>query len=444
MKSIKNFSVKPRLPQALAKIHDLAYNLWWTWNPEAIDLFRRLDPTEWEHTYHNPVKMLGTIAQEVLEERAQDESFLAHLHRVANDFQAYMSSKQTWYGKQYGVPETPQIAYFSAEFGIAECLPLYSGGLGMLAGDHLKSASDLGLPLAGVGLLYRVGYFQQYLNAGGWQQELYPENDFYNMPITPLLDEKGNQLFVKVQLPGREVFVLLWKAQIGRIPLILLDCDTTRNQPQDRRITGELYGGTIETRIQQEIVLGIGGLRALHALNYHPPVYHMNEGHSAFLALERIRVAMERHSMSFSDAHELTRSSNLFTTHTPVPAGIDVFSGELMDRYFSSYAPKLGISWQDFLNLGWQTNTPKGDGFSMAVCAINLAAHCNGVSVLHAKVSREMWKDMFPGFMVNEVPICSVTNGVHQRSYISKEMSQLYDRYLGPKWLQPPAGNPVW
>ncbi|MBF0500596.1 MAG: alpha-glucan family phosphorylase [Candidatus Riflebacteria bacterium] len=444
MKSIQTFVVVPSLPEPLKRLKELAHNLWWCWNPEALELFHRLDAAGWEETYHNPVKMLGSMSQKLLEEKAQDDGYLAHLERVWNSYQAYMKNHQTWYAKKYGYPDKPLIGYFSAEFGIAECLPLYSGGLGMLAGDHLKSASDLGIPLVGVGLCYRVGYFQQYLNAAGWQQERYPANDFFNMPMTLIRDDKGEPVTVSVQLLDRHVEILIWRINIGRVTLLVLDTDTPANSPSDRRITGELYGGDLETRIQQEIVLGIGGLRALHACNYHPTVYHMNEGHAGFLAIERIRIAMERHQMSFAEGCELTRSSNLFTTHTPVPAGIDVFNRDLMDRYFGSYAPRLGISMQEFLDIGWARATPKGDGFSMAVCALNLASHANAVSKLHGRVSREMWRDLYPRMPADDVPIEYVTNGVHLHSYISMELSQLYDRYLGPRWVQAPGDHTVW
>jgi starch phosphorylase len=444
MKPIRTFIVVPSLPEALAPLKELANNIWWCWNPEAIALWRRLDPVQWEETYHNPVKMLGNISQERLEAKAHDEAFLANLERVYTSFKQYMSDKQTWFAKNHGYNDKPVVAYYSAEFGLTESVRLYSGGLGMLAGDHLKSASDLGIPLVGIGMLYRVGYFQQRLNAGGYQQEVYPENDFHNMPVVPELDKNGNQLRISVQLPGRTLHCLIWKLQVGRVPLYLLDTDTPENNAGDRWITRELYGGDTETRIMQELVLGIGGLRALHALDLHPCVYHMNEGHSAFLALERIAVAMERHQMTFHEALELTRSGNVFTTHTPVPAGIDVFSKELMEKYFSQYYSKLGIGWQEFINLGWQANTPKGDGFSMAVLALNLCGEANGVSKLHGKVSRQMWGNLYPEVPFQEIPINSITNGVHTRSYASQEMSALFDRYLGPRWVMNPGDQTVW
>ena len=444
MKPIRTFTVAPSLPESLLHLKELAYNLWWCWNPEAIALWRRLDPVLWDETYHNPVKILGTISQKRLEEKAKDDAFLANLERVYENFTDYMNEQQTWFDKKHGHRDVPVVAYFSAEFGLTESVRLYSGGLGMLAGDHLKSASDLGIPLVAVGMLYRVGYFKQKLNAGGYQQEVYPENDFYNMPITPILDANGNHSRVTVDLPGRTLHCLLWKLQIGRVPLYLLDTDTPENSAGDRWITRELYGGDTETRIMQELVLGIGGLRALHTLNIHPRVYHMNEGHSAFLALERIAVSMERHKMSFREALELTRAGNVFTTHTPVPAGIDVFSRELMEKYFSQYYSKLQISWQEFLNLGWQDNTPKGNGFSMAVCALNLCGEANGVSKLHGAVSRKMWGDLYPEVPFKEIPIDSITNGVHTRSYVSTEMSALFDRYLGPRWVANPGDQTVW
>jgi len=444
MKPLRTFVVVPSLPTELARLKDLAYNMWWSWNPGAVAIFRQLDPDEWEKTYHNPARMLGTVSQERLETKAQDDGFLAHLERIWNSFQDYLKDQKTWFAKKYGYSEKPIIAYFSAEFGLHESLPLYSGGLGMLAGDHLKSASDVGLPLVGIGLMYRVGYFQQYLNSDGYQQERYPENDFHNMPAELSRRPDGKPLTVSVSLPGRNVTVQIWRIKVGRIPLLALDTDVAENQPQDRAITRELYGGDTETRIQQEIVLGIGGLHALHVMNFHPTVYHMNEGHSAFLAIERISIAMERHQLSFREALELTRQSNVFTTHTPVPAGIDVFGRELMEKYFSQYYSKLGISWQEFLDLGWQAATPKGDGFSMAVVALNLCGYANGVSKLHGEVSRRMWGNLYPRVPAQEIPIRSITNGIHVRSSISTEMSSLYDRYLGPRWVNSPWDHSVW
>jgi starch phosphorylase len=433
IKPLNTFKVGPNLPKELKRLEELAYNLWWSWDRGAMDLFHRLDQDLWEEFYHNPVKMLGTMPQERLDEMAVDEGFLSHLDRVWKDFEEYMSAT-TWYEKTYGTPEGPLIAYFSMEFGIAECLPFYSGGLGVLSGDHLKSASELGLPLVGVGLLYQLGYFKQYLNVDGWQGENYPVNDFYNMPIHPELDQEGNPLKIHVDMPGRKVYAQVWRLQVGRVALYLLDTNIPENSREDQHITGQLYGGDREMRIQQEILLGIGGVRALHALGFHPVVYHMNEGHSAFSALERIRLYMEEKGLGFPEAFELTRAGNVFTTHTPVPAGIDVFPHDLMDKYFSEYYKH--IPRETLLGLGSQDPGNSNGEFSMAILALRLSARTNGVSRLHGKVSRSLWKGVWPGIPVDEVPITHITNGVHIGTWVSKEITALLDRYLGVEWAR--------
>jgi len=446
------FTVIPSLPAKLERLRELAYNLWWCWNLEAIDLFRRLDRELWEESGHNPVLMLGTIEQERLEEAAEDEGFLAQLERVYQNFERYIKSQNTWYGKTHGAPTTslaegsrvPYIAYFSAEFGLTDCIPNYAGGMGILAGDHLKAASDLGLPLVGVGLLYQEGYFRQYLNRDGWQQELYPENDFYNMPIQLELREDGTPLTIQVDFPGRKVTAQVWRAQVGRVPLFLLDTNIPANSRQDQNITDELYGGDLEMRIQQEIMLGIGGLRALEAMGIRPTVCHMNEGHSAFLALERIRILMEKQGLSFAEAREAVSAGNIFTTHTPVPAGIDRFPPELMDKYFSAYYSELGLSREEFLALGRENPADSQEPFCMAILALRLTAHTNGVSRLHGQVSRRMWQGIWPGVPEEEVPITWITNGVHIPSWTSFDMASLYDRYLGPRWLERPDDPTIW
>ncbi len=443
MRPIQTFTVAPKVPEALKPMEEMAYNIWWAWNHESVDLWRRLDNVEWEATYHNPAKMLGTVRQERLREVVEDDGFMAHMARVYKGFKDYLSDV-TWYERTYGKVESPRIAYFSAEFGLTEAIPIYSGGLGVLAGDHLKSASDLGIPLIGVGLLYRNGYFRQYLNADGWQQEKYPSNDFFNMPIKVIKDKKGDPLTIDLHFPGRVVKVNVWSLEVGRVKLLLLDTDNPANSASDQQITAGLYGGDLETRIQQEIVLGIGGLRALQTLDYHPIVYHMNEGHSAFLALERIRVAMQRHNLSFYEALEETRTSNVFTTHTPVPAGIDVFYRDLIEKYFTEYNKSVGISIDELLKLGWDNDTPKGAGFSMAVLAFNLSSYANGVSKLHGRVSRNMWRNLWPGLPEHEIPITSITNGVHIPSWISRDLATLFDRYLGPRWMKECANGQVW
>jgi starch phosphorylase len=436
----------------LERLRELASNLWWTWNHEAIELFRRLDRDLWETSGHNPVLMLGTIRQERLMQVAEDDGFLAHCDRVYREFDRYLKSKSTWYQKTYGKGDDGlapgdswhRIAYFSAEFGLTESLGIYAGGLGILAGDHLKSASELGIPLIGVGLLYQQGYFRQYLNPDGWQQELYPDNDFYNLPLALERQLSGAPLLVEVEYPGRTVKAQVWRAHVGRIPLYLLDANIEENQPADRDITDQLYGGDNDMRIRQEILLGIGGIRALEALDLRPSVCHMNEGHSAFLALERIRLLMAEQGLSFSEASEAAAAGHVFTTHTPVPAGIDWFAPDLVDRYFGQYYPQLGISRNEFLGLGRKNPADTNGYFCMAILAMRLANRINGVSQLHAQVSRKMWQEVWPQVPTEEIPILGITNGIHPRSWISHDMADLYDRYLGPRWIERPADLSIW
>lgn len=432
MKPIATFKVRPSLPDALKPLLQIAYNLRWSWDHAAIDLFRRFDRDLWETAGRNPVRVLGSVDQSVLEAAAKDDSFLAHLRGVSERLDAYLSSKGSWYQREHADSNDLLVAYFSLEFGITECLPIFAGGLGVLAGDHLKAASDLGLPLVGVGLLYQEGYFRQYLNAAGWQQEAFEENDFHVLPI-----EFVPNVQVRVDLPDGKVTARLWRAVVGRIQLYLLDTNLPANRPEHRAITAQLYGGDLDMRIKQEILLGIGGVRALDALGLRPTVYHMNEGHSAFLALERIRSLMESRHLSFAEARVLASSSLVFTTHTPVPAG-------LMDHYFSAFYPRLGISRHDFLALGRQNPANDHEDFCMTVLALRLAAFSNAVSKLHGSVSRKMWNSIWGGLPESEVPIGHVTNGVHFRSWVSLEMNQLYDRYLGPKWREEPADAKLW
>jgi glycogen phosphorylase len=445
MKPVRIFSVIPSLPAPIEGLRRIAYNLRWAWDHEAIELFRRLDRDLWESTGHNPVLMLGTIDQARLEAAAADDAFRAHLERVAADFDAYLEGRSTWFAKT-SRPEAsrPLVAYFSLEFGLTECLSIFAGGLGILAGDHLKSASDLGVPLVGVGLLYQQGYFRQYINQAGWQQEEYPNNDFHNLPVSRALGSDGKPLVVRVPFPGHEVVAQVWRAQVGRVPLYLLDTNIDANsRPEDRDITDQLYGGDRETRIRQELMLGVGGYRALEALGLEPTVYHMNEGHSAFLGVERVRRLMETRGLAFAEARELASASLVFTTHTPVEAGHDYFSPEQIDRYFSDYYHALGISRDAFLALGRRGPGDAGD-FCMTVLALRLASRSNGVSKLHGEVSRHMWQPLWPGVPAEEIPIGHVTNGVHFRSWISMEMNQLFDRYLGPNWREEPANSDVW
>ncbi len=442
--TVRTFQVFPDIPAPLEPLLEIAHNLWWVWHPDAVELFRRLDRELWETVYHNPVKLLGSNTQIKLAAAAEDDGYLAHLRRVHESFKQHLSEKG-WFHQTHGEKSKFLVAYFSAEFGLHESLPIYSGGLGVLAGDHLKSASELAIPLVGVGLLYRNGYFQQYLSADGWQQEAYPELDFYNLPVQPLKYTDGSPVHVRVELPDNSVFCKVWKASVGRIPLYLLDTNITENSPADREITARLYGGGTEMRIKQEIVLGIGGVRALDVLNIEPTVFHMNEGHSAFLALERIRVLLESNAnLGFDETRQQVMASNVFTTHTPVPAGIDVFTPDMITKYFKSFWESLKLDEEGFLALGREKVEDKKQGFSMAVLAIRLADHYNGVSKLHGEVARKMWHNLWPDVPAQEVPIRHVTNGVHVRTWLSPDIQFVLDRYLSDKWISDPTDQSVW
>jgi starch phosphorylase len=456
LKPIRDVEVVPFLPPELESLRELAYNLRWTWEHEVIDLFIRLDNELWETSLHNPVLMLGTIAQDKLNRAAADGGFLTQLARVYQRHQDYMLAKDTWYEEKHGKTKSNQlVAYFSAEFGLTEALPIYSGGLGILAGDHIKAASELGLPLVGVGIVYQEGYFRQYLNKDGWQQELYPMNDFYNLPLVQVQNEDGSAVIVDVDFPGRKVYAQIWKAQVGRVSLYLLDTNISQNNQEDQDITDALYHGDSELRMKQEIILGIGGMRALTALGIKPAVCHMNEGHSAFLGLERIRLLMRDRKLSFAEAKEVAAAGQLFTTHTAVPAGIDKFTPELVEYYWGAYYRELGLSKEEFLALGRNcAGQASGDcagrvvdptePFSMALLAINLSSKVNAVSALHEDVSRKLFKDAWPGLPVSEVPISHITNGIHTRSWISREIGDLYERYLGPKWFESIDDSKLW
>jgi len=439
MNIISKIIVVPRLPEKLFHLRDLAYNLWWTWDYEAIALFNRLDRDLWEKSNHNPVLMLGTISQERLEGLAADDSFVEHLQRVWDKFKRYLESPRRYTGEEY---KDWSIAYFSAEFGITECLGIYAGGLGVLAGDHVKSASDLGLPLFGVGILYREGYFRQYLNPDGWQQEIYPEHDFYNLPVHLQMDNDGRPVAVDVPYPGRTVKAQVWRIDVGRVPLYMLDTNIEANSKDDRDISAQLYGGDDEMKIQQHILLGIGGLRALNKLGIVPRVCHMNEPHSAYLALERIRQIMQKYNCSFKEAREVAIAGTVFTTHTPIPAGNERFSFSLIDKYFSDYWKEVGISRDDFLALGKET--PSSKDFCQTVLALKLSTIRNGVSALHADVSRKMWMGVWPEVPRQEIPIQNITNGIHTRSWISNDLAGLYDRYLGSRWVLRPSEPDIW
>jgi starch phosphorylase len=444
MRPIHTFTVVPSLPPQLELLRAVAYDLHWAWNHDAIELFRRLDRDLWEESGHNPVRMLGTVGQARLERLAADPAFLAHLSRVAASFESYRTPASTWFERTHGADPRPLIAYFSAEFGITECLSVFAGGLGILAGDHLKSASDLGIPLVGVGLLYQQGYFRQRLNEAGWQQEVYEKNDFFTLPVTEALGPDGNPVVVGVPFPGEPVMAKVWRAQVGRVDLFLLDTNVPQNALEDRAITFQLYGGDRTMRLRQELVLGIGGVRALTALGLQPSVFHMNEGHSAFLVMERVKSLMEEHGLDQAQAREVAGAELVFTTHTPVAAGHDYFPPELIERYLGEYARACGVSTWDLLALGRVNPNNPGEEFCATVLALRCAGASNGVSRLHGAVSRSMWKGMWPDVPQSEIPIGSVTNGVHFESWISQELTELYDRYLGPEWRDEPASAEVW
>ncbi len=418
-------------------------NMWFSWSWEPVQLFMRLDENLWEETNHNPVAMLGRVSQARLEELAEDDSFLAELNEVYEWFKYYLS-RPTWFDKGHPGKKELTVAYFSAEYGLNETLPIYSGGLGILAGDHLKSSSDLGLPLVAIGLLYRHGYFRQYLNNDGWQLERYLENDWSTMPVTLLRDEKGELIKVQVQLADEALWLQVWKVQVGRVPLYLLCANLPENSREQREITNQLYGGDREMRIKQEIVLGIGGVKALNALGYDPDVYHSNEGHSAFLIFERLINLMQTRGLSFSEAGEVVKSSTVFTTHTPVPAGNERFAPELMLKYLKPYIQQLGISGDQMLKLGRLDPADEEENFCMTVLALKYSSFRNGVSLLHGAVSRDMWKAIWPGLPVEDIPIGSITNGIHTHTWISHDMRDLYERYLGPKFVEEPGELGIW
>ncbi|MBN1397404.1 MAG: alpha-glucan family phosphorylase [Bacteroidetes bacterium] len=433
---ILSYTVAPSIPQELQCLQEIAYNLLWVWDNELMELFMRIDPDLWELTNHNPVQMLGMIRQERLNTLTRDDAFLLQVERARRRFTDYKDTGSSWFQKTHPDAKNKCIAYFSAEFGLTECLQNYSGGLGILSGDHLKAASDLGLPLVGMGLLYQQGYFRQYLNADGWQQERYPENDFYELPLKPVIDPEGKQKTIALDLPGRRVIAQIWQVQVGRVALYLLDTNIPVNSQEDQDITDQLYGGDREMRIKQEILLGIGGYRALKAMGLNPAVYHLNEGHSSFLTLEHCRNLMHEHHTTFTEAREQTIASTVFTTHTPVPAGNDYFEPGLIEKYFNHYYKELGLTAAEFLGLGRENPANTAESFCMTILALKMSGRSNGVSRLHGKVSREMWKNVWPGVPISDIPVVSITNGVHAPSWISRDLAELLDRYLGPGWRE--------
>jgi starch phosphorylase len=444
VKVFGRMTVFPIMPSRISRLYELAYNLWWSWHPEARALYRKLDPALWEHVGHNPVHFLSELNPQLLEQAANDRVYLERYDSVLEDFDRYMHprTEETWFSRTYPEFADRTIAYFSAEFGLHESLPIYSGGLGILSGDHCKEASDLGLPFVGVGFLYPQGYFRQAVTRDGIQEAFYDKLHFSEAPAIPAVGPDGNEVMISVDLPGRRIHAKVWKLQVGRIPLYLMDTDVAPNAPHDRELSARLYGGDREMRISQEIVLGIGGVRALRALGISPAAWHLNEGHAAFLNLERCRELVAS-GLSFNEAREAVAANSLFTTHTPVPAGNDTFSYDLIDKYFGSYWGQLGLNREQFMEIaredhGW------GPTFGMTVLALRLTGQHNGVSKLHGDVSRKMWQFLWPGIDADEVPIDYITNGVHTPSWISPQMNDLFKRYLGEDWENHVDEQDLW
>ncbi|MBP7795819.1 MAG: alpha-glucan family phosphorylase [Elusimicrobiales bacterium] len=424
-----SFNVIPDLPENLKPLNELATNMWFTWNWDAIMMFVQIDEEKWHISHRNPKWILGTLSHNRIEQLSKDENFLKLLNNVKKKYDDYMSVTDTWFNKNKTDAERNMlVAYFSMEYGIGEGLPIYSGGLGMLSGDHLKSSSDMGLPVIGMGLLYRKGYVQQVLNRDNWQTEAYPENDWYNMPVEIVKRTDGSPIRVSVNLAGEEVKVGIWRVPVGRTSLYLLDTNLTENSISARGITEQLYGGDRENRIRQEIILGIGGYRALKEMGLLPTIYHVNEGHSAFLLLERIRDLMKEKGLNFYEAKKAVWATSVFTTHTPVMAGNEYFDFNLIKKYFENYSAELGISFADFLELGKEEKNSLG--FCMTVLALRLAAYSNAVSKLHQDTSRKMWHKVWSNLPLYDIPIDFVTNGVHTSSWISHEHHEEYCRYV--------------
>ncbi len=436
-------TVVPQLPQRISKLSEIANNLWWSWNTEFLRLLQKIDKDLWEMCEKNPVKFLKMISQEKIEKIVHDESFLREYDKVVENFQNYMKSKDTWFNKNYTNNKNDLIAYFSAEYGLDEIVPIYSGGLGILSGDHLKSASDLGLPFVAIGLLYKNGYFHQRINSRGEQCSEYYNIDLYNLPILPVKDNMDDDIIIDIPLDGKTLYLKLWQINVGRIKLYLLDSDIEQNDEDFRNITLRLYGGDKEMRIRQEIVLGMAGVKALKTLEYSPTVYHMNEGHSSFLILELIKNIMEEKQVSFEIAREIATVQTVFTTHTPVPAGNDIFDISLVERYFNGFWDKLGITKEEFLKLGMPGEDLE-PGFNMGILALKVAGKKNGVSKLHGEVSRELFSDVWPNIAEDESPITYITNGIHTCTWLAPNIKELYNEYLPPYWQDNIQFNSTW
>lgn len=429
---IRNFT---HLPDRIHRMEDLAYNLRWSWHHRARELFKRLDPQLWKTTQHNPVRLLREIQAERLANAERDPDFLRAYETTLRSFD---NTGEQWFAKEFPDLRQTSLAYFSAEFGLHTSLPIYSGGLGILAGDHCKQAADLGLPLSGVGFVYPQGYFHQRLRSDGWQEDVYELLHRDNAPIRPACSNSSDRCVVELRFPATTISVLVWRVTLGSVALFLMDTDVEENEPMDRELSARLYGGDKEHRIRQEIVLGIGGVRVLEALGIRPHVFHANEGHTSFLMLERIRSFVQQ-GASFDDAAERVRATTVFTTHTPVPAGHDAFPIAMVEKHFAGYWDDLGISKQRFMELGLH-----GDTFNMTALGMRLAGWKNAVSKVHEAVTRKMWHGLWPQIREEDLPVTSVTNGVHAPTWIAGELSELFDHYLGPEWIDHYDEIPFW
>lgn len=438
-------TVTPQLPERIKGLSTIANNLWWSWNSEFLRLFKEIDIDLWERVEKNPVKFLRLVSQDKLNEILQNSEFLKKYDELLENHANYMSSKNTWFSKRYPNNKNDLIAYFSAEYGLDEIMQIYSGGLGILSGDHLKSASDLGIPLVAVGLLYKNGYFHQKINAYGEQETEFKNIDVSNLPITEVKDAKKDNILVSVNMPKGTLYLKIWQVNVGRVKLYLLDSDVEENIEEYRGITSTLYGGNQETRIQQEIVLGMGGVKVLKILGLNPTIYHMNEGHSSFLILELINQIMQEKKVSFNIAKDIVSSKTVFTTHTPVPAGNDIFPLSLVETYFDGIWEKYGISKNEFLKMGMVPNSEvENSEFNMGILALKVAGKKNGVSKLHGAVSRELFAEVWPNIIAHESPITYVTNGIHTCSWLAPNLKKLYNKYLIPFWQDMIYDDNVW
>jgi len=439
---MENNTLSSKIPERINRISELAYNVWWSWHPKARDLFRALDYPLWRTSGHNPVKVLTDSSLERLKSAAESQDFLSLYDLVLADFDNDLKSTANWYNADSAHSLSGPIAYFSMEFALHNSLPIYAGGLGILSGDMCKEASDLGMPFCGVGFMYPQGYFHQHISSDGWQQEIYRQLNFSEAPIKQIFSPQGQSALAQVRLRDRLLSIAVWLVKVGRVNIYLLDTNLGENGVEDRQLSARLYTADPEVRIQQEIILGIGGVRVLRALNVNPGIWHANEGHSAFMALERVREQVEI-GKSFSEALRSVQDATVFTTHTPVPGGHDVFTADLVDKYFLSYLPSLRIERDRFMALG-RPDSGGRDGFNMTALAINTAGRRNAVSHLHELETKRMWRSVWPHLSESEIPITHVTNGVHVPAWLNEGFYELFKKYLGEDWLKGQDDANLW